>query len=228
MNTFKAELAIDAESLQLRFGDRTLGLNPTESGFTCTPDWSEKRFTVAEADAETRKQCSHYFHVTSEGGAEEKIDKGHFRTEDEFALGMYETVRGFGNAFPLSEFTHPFLLRLDTDGVMDIFAKSGVIEESGDVTRLDFQRMAVLQERLVAEWSTAEIISAMYDIVLVSEARVSADELYFSPVTGNRVFLFPDGYVIEVAPDEPLNIGDVATDKVSRFIGQFETVLHDP
>lgn len=217
MNIFRAELALDAESLRLKFRNQTLGMNSTENGFTCTPDWSKKRFTVAEADATTREECSHYFHVTTEGGAEEKIAKGRFRTEYEFALGMYETVRGMGNVYPLSEFGHPFLLRVDTDRVMDLFAKWGVIKESRDLARLDFRRMSVFQEQIAAEWSTAEIISAMYDIVPVSEARASANESYISPVTGNQLFLFLDGYVVEVAPGAVHNIGDVAAGEVSRF-----------
>jgi len=133
VNVFSPELPEDihvekdGDSVKVRFGEAdTIGYNFTEDGVSITPDWTDRRFTLALL------ANSAFFHVTEEGEDEWKREEARHMSHEGLIAEFYDSIRnvgdvGSGNFRPITMYDFKKLYHWDIEEVKDFLRKEALL-----------------------------------------------------------------------------------------------------
>lgn len=212
MNTFSPipEITEDIEvvkedgEVDVHIGDsETVGYNFTEDGVSITPDWTDKRFTLALLSN------SAFFHVTQEGEDEWKREEARHISHEGLIAEFWDSIRnvgqvGTGNARPITMFDIDRIYSWDLDELKELFEERGIVEYTDDGVRINSDKV----EKLMEKFKSSLIFRILFfrrilNSVSLEEAKKEGNWLYVSPRLDCFILIYPDGYACELA------VGDV-------------------
>lgn len=200
--TVDIEVETDGDEKLIRFdNDSTVGLNPTTHGFTITPDWTNRRFTMAFPGD------SSFYHVTEEGKTETKRNEGRHLSHEAVVADVYSGLRSIGPVFPADRLADllniEWLYIWDLDGIREYFDREGVIESMSEKLRVNSDEVANLISVISTdpdeydEWTNHTLSR-----VSLAEAVDSSRSAFLSPSLDHLVIIYPDEYACLVAMED--------------------------
>lgn len=101
------------------------------------------------------------------------------------------------------------LWELDIDAYVDALEEVDVIERSDDRVWIGSHRLEFYMEHLAEnEEELAAFLKRVYDRVDLADAWDCDSRLFFTPSLKSMVLQRPDGYVMELSMENPLNVFD--------------------
>lgn len=198
----------DDKQVRVRFGEDTLGVNYTPSGFSLTNDWNNRHFTLGFGED------SVLYHITREDLDDRSSGKQKLRL-GEFVAEIYGYMRSVAPPVPTDELSLDFVGRINVDRMRSYLKSRNVIRETTDGLCVDHGKKVDLENQLKDD---PVALSIVYQEVLepVSfEKAISADSdehVYLYP-TGDGVYVlfnFPDDYVGLATMQNLLNFAEYA------------------
>lgn len=206
MIAFSIEIIDKGDKVEIHIGDRTIGIEPTGDGASFFPYWTDQHFTLAKGNEESVSDTAVFGHVTH-NETDEKLAKVEYLTEDAYRYDMYAGMRGMGTLRHVSELGVDSFLHMDTDALKTVGEENGIIEESSNTFRTNVSEIEPFCESLASDkHALMDYIDRVYSEVGIREAWQMDGGLFFTPVLDRFILLCPDGYVIELAMDDPVDV----------------------
>lgn len=203
MTKFSLEIVAEDDTVKMNFpGEQTLGITATSSGAAFIPDWNDRHFTWA-ADEDTGAP---FHHITDET-RDEIVAKVEYGSEDEYLCEMYSAYGAFGKLKPANWVNADYLWELDMDAYTEILEEADVMEVSENRLWISFTRLEEYLEHLAGHRDELlEFLDRVYDKVDLREAWESSSRLFFTPELKSMILQRPDGYVMELSMENPVNV----------------------
>lgn len=200
----KPTLDIDFErredAVLVHFEDDTLGFNTTTGGYSITPDWNDQRFTLAFSED------SVLYHLTNES-KDEKWGSGNIQPEG-FIAEVYTAVRTLAPVFPLSHLDVEKVGKVDLGLAEDFLRDWSVISRSGKGYTVNGDNKKELERAYEEDPNVREeFFDKILTKVPISDIEETGDNIFVVLNGESRpkiLFLFPDGYVGIITPEELL------------------------
>ncbi|WP_229126351.1 hypothetical protein [Halapricum desulfuricans] len=199
------------DSILVHFGDDTLGINPTSNGYSLTPDWNDRHFTLAFSEE------SVLYHLTREDKGEKRGSEGNIPLES-FIAEIYLAVRSIAPLYPVEELDIDEIGVVDFEEMEDYLLDQNVISRTETGLTVDADKKKKLE---IAYEESEKVREELLDRILtpLSADRIkdSGENIFVLPDEDYRpliLFLFPDGYIGVTRPATLFNSLDNMT--VSR------------
>lgn len=223
MTKFSLEIVAEDDKVKINLpGGRTFGITATSSGAAFIPDWNDRHFTWA-ADETTGAP---FHHITDET-RDKKIAKVEYGSEDEYLYEMYSAYGGFGQLKPANWVNADYLWELDTDAYAEVLEEADVMKRSENRLWLSFTRLIAYVEQLAQDKEKlVEFLNRIYDDVGRRQAWESDSRLFFTPGFESFVLQRPDGYVMEMGMENPVDV--ISSMRSARAIDVMCQLFDDP
>lgn len=191
---FDVDIERHDDGIRVHFDEDTLGvnLNADDSGFSLTPDWNDRHFTLAFSED------SALYHLTHEGSEDgERPGEGDLQPEALIA-DVYGAVRALGPVLPAERLGIESVGRPDFDEIESYLKEKGVVEMSSTGVSVNQSK----KERLISGMDRSaetkyEFYEQVLDTVSLEEAVDSGEHIFVVPEMDAvyLLFFFPDEYV---------------------------------
>lgn len=184
----------------LTIGDQTIVIAGSSDGVVFSPTWNDRHFTWT-ADETTGAP---FPHITDET-RDKQIATAQYRSDDEYLFDMYSAMGGFGKLKPANWLNADFLWAFNTNEFAVVMEEVGVMERSEnrlwiDITGLNEYLNQMTEDELLM------FLDRVTDPVNFQEAWKQDSRLFFTPDLENYVLQRPDGYVMEVSMEHPMDV----------------------
>lgn len=197
MTTFNSDLATSfrveerEDAVLLKFDEDTLGINPTSGGFSLTPDWNSKHFTLKLSEE------SILYHLTDET-SDDRLGDGDLPPA-EFIAEIYLAVRALAPLFPLEELGLSTVGKVDIDKMEEYLERKGVISVNQGSINVNHERKEEFGREYLKNKDVRRIASGLIsEPICIEEAKRSEEQIF---VTFDKQYfpwvllMFPDNYV---------------------------------
>lgn len=184
----------DDDDIKVLFDEDTLGINPNsdKGGFSLTPDWNNRHFTLAFSED------SVLYHLTHEGSENgERPGEGNLQPEA-FIADIYGALRALGPIIPVDQLDIESVGKPDFEDAQDYLEEKEVIERSSTGVSVNKEK----KQQLISDLRKKPGLKyEFYDYVLtpvkLGEAVESGENIFIAPGMTEvyLLFLFPDEYV---------------------------------
>lgn len=196
------EVDTEGDAKLIRFGNEdTLGVSPTSHGFTLTPDWTGRRFTMAFP------KHSGFYHVTEEEGLETKRNEERHLSRESIMADIYSGLRSIGPVVPADWLGYEWLYRWDIEGITEYFEREDVVEKSANRLRVKSEEKDLLiteisnDPRKYKEW-----VENTLTRFCLEDAIDSSMAAFISPSIDELIIIYPDEYACVIALED---LGDI-------------------
>lgn len=182
---------------------RTLGFSPTSDGLSIIPDWNNRHFSLAEDSDDG----SVFYHLTKEGGEDEKIAKEEHGSTEEWAYDLMGSLRGFNGPMPRNFLEHDCLLLLDLDKYADTLEDIGALERTDEKCSFNLTVINGFVTTLASHkelW--ADFLVEVCKKIPLKDAYGEEPCVFFTPDLSEVVLVRSDGYVLTKPTSSPENI----------------------
>lgn len=191
---FDINVVSDDDGVRVHFDEDTLGINPNvnSGGFSLTPDWNDRHFTLAFSED------SVLYHLTHEGSQNgERPGEGDLPPEA-FIADVYGAVRALGPVIPATRLEIESVGKPDFEEIELYLEDKGVIQRSSTGVSVDRGR----KDGLVSDLNQKpglkyEFYERILNYVSLDEAVASGENIFAVPAMDAvyLLFFFPDEYV---------------------------------
>lgn len=191
---FDIDVVSDDDGIRVHFEEDTVGINPNANsgGFSITPDWNNRHFTLAFSED------SVLYHLTHEGAENgERPGEGDLQPEA-FIADVYGAVRALGPVFPADRLGIESVGRPDFEEIESYLEDEGVIQRSSTGVSVDRGR----KDRLITDMNEKpglkyEFYERVLTSVEIEDAVDSGENIFVVPAMDAvyLLFFFPDEYV---------------------------------
>jgi hypothetical protein len=200
------EVTTKDDGVNVSFGEDTLGINTTSDGYTVTPDWNGRRFTLAFTEG------SVLYHLTKEGIEEKQGGEGNVQPEG-FIADVYTAVRSVADLYPLDDLVDELEIeevgKVKISKIKSYLEEKEVIEHTNSGIAVDNERWRELEESYLEEKETRkDLVTETFESISVDELAESEENIFVFPDDEYRLyglFLFPDGYACAIREDHFLS-----------------------
>ncbi|WP_135536453.1 hypothetical protein [Halostella pelagica] len=191
---FDIDVVSDDDGIRVHFDEDTLGINPNANrgGFSLTPDWNNRHFTLAFSEN------SVLYHLTHEGSENgERPGEGDLQPEA-FIADVYGAVRALGPVIPADRLEIESVGNPDFDEIESYLEEKDVIQRSSTGVSVNRGR----KDRLISDLNQKpgmkyEFYERVLNYVSLNEAVDSGEHIFVVPTMDAvyLLFFFPDEYV---------------------------------
>jgi hypothetical protein len=191
------------DQVLLEVGEDTLGVNPTSDGYSLTPDWNNRRFTLAITEE------SVLYHLTEESVEKKRGNEGNIAPES-FIAEIYGAVRTIAPLYPVShlleESDFAQVGKISFDAIEEYLKEAEVIELTESGVEVDAEKKNKLQRAYAESQSVRKrFLDEVLSLIPASEMVESGEQLFILPDKNYfpiLLLLFPDEYVGVTRPPE--------------------------
>jgi len=191
------------DRILLRFGEDTLGVNPTSDGFTVTPDWNDRRFTLAIPEN------SVLYHLTEEVEEKKVGNEGNIPPES-FIAEIYGAVRSIAPLYPIRDLLEDSadeeVGRASFDALKDYLIDKGIVNITATGVEVKDERKRELESSYTNNETVREEVHEAVLSPIPATEMVDSDEAVFVATDEDSfpilIFLFPDEYVAITSPTD--------------------------
>lgn len=193
--------------VKIIFKEGTLGISSTSDGYTVTPDWNTRRFTLAFSEG------SALYHLTEESKGEKQYNEEDVPVES-FIADVYTAVRGIGHLSPIERIVDTLEEKglktgvVEVESIREYLKDKRIIEETDAGIEVNPER----REKFISGYSKdrelrKEAVSQSIKYLPADEIPESEEEIFVIADDEYRLyvlFLFPDGYASVIPMEELL------------------------